>query len=251
MDWSALVALTHGLEQFLLPNACVSCDRPVPSGANDSLVCSLCIARLRVLGGGCPRCQQPLPLIGPCRFCSDWPVALKTVRSAVWMSDESRRMIHHLKYEGYWRVGMDLADVMVRHVTKPAAGTLLPIPLGRRRARERGYNQAACLARGLAVRWGMDVDDSSLVRATETRSQTTLTPGERARNVADVFAVAKGREEPTSAVILVDDVLTTGATLASAAGTLERAGWSQIHAVTFARVMPFEVSVGQHDPQRM
>jgi ComF family protein len=160
-------------------------------------------------------------------------------------------MIHHLKYEGYWRVGMDLADVMVRHVTKPAAGTLLPIPLGRRRARERGYNQAACLARGLAVRWGMDVDDSSLVRAKETRSQTTLTPGERARNVANVFAVAEGREEPTSAVILVDDVLTTGATLASAAGTLERAGWSQIHAVTFARVMPFEVSVGQNDPQRM
>ncbi len=251
MDWSALVTLTHGLEQFLLPNACVSCDKPVGGGTDDRLVCSVCIARLRALGGGCLRCQQPLPLIGPCRFCSDWPAALKTVRSAVWMTDESRRMIHHLKYEGYWRVGMDLANVMVRHVTKPVARTLLPIPLGTRRARQRGYNQAACLARGLAVRWGMGVDDRTLRRATETRSQTTLPPDERARNVADVFVATRGREEPTSAVILVDDVLTTGATLASAAGTLERAGWNQIHAVTFARVMPFEVSVGQHDPQRM
>lgn len=250
MDWSALVTLTHGLEQFLLPNACVSCDRPVRSGGDDRLVCSLCIARLGALRGGCLRCQQPLPLSGPCRFCTHWPAALKTVRSAVWMSDESRRMIHHLKYEGYWRVGMDLADVMAHHVQKPVVGTLLPIPLGTRRARERGYNQAACLARGLAVRWGVDVDDHTLARAAETRSQTSLTPDERARNVADVFAVTKAREEPTPAVILVDDVLTTGATLASAAGTLERAGWSEIHAVTFARVMPFEVSVGQHDPQK-
>ncbi len=249
MDRSALVDLAHGIEEFLLPNACVSCDRPVRSVAGDRLVCSLCIARLRALGAGCLRCQQPLPLVGPCRFCTGWPAALGTVRSAVWISDESRRMIHHLKYEGYRQLGMELADVMVRLVPKPVAGTLLPIPLATRRARERGYNQAVCLARRLAVRWGMHVDDGTLRRATETRSQTTLTPDERAQNVANVFMAKKCSEEPSPAVILVDDVLTTGATLASAAGALERAGWSEIHAVTFARAMPFEVSVGQHDPQ--
>jgi predicted amidophosphoribosyltransferase len=196
------------------------------------------------------------------------------------LGDEARDIVHHLKYQAYTLLADVIADKM-QQLAKPAGRLILvPVPLSQNRLRQRGYNQAEAIARALAVRWKCDVDSDVLVRIRDTKSQTKLTPDERGANVGGAFFAApppvsprlggEGGEEgeerldqgissspsspstpstsvteppkPTS-IILVDDVLTTGATLVAAASALQDAGWSSVGAVTFARALPFVVRV--------
>ena len=237
------------LARFLLPNACVACGRMVESDP-ESLVCGVCRVRFRPVRIGCARCAQPLPPIGPCRFCATWSPALTEVRSAVWLTAEAREVAHHLKYDDYPLLARFVAQVVAREVRRPAAGALIPIPLGRQRLRSRGYNQAAMIAHALGQVWDLPVMEGALRRARETSSQTSLTPEARLANVAGAFAAqplpAERRSAP--AVILVDDVLTTGATLHEAAQALAGAGWGPVSAVTFARALPFEIRAQLHEP---
>jgi len=188
--------------------------------------------------------------VGPCRFCDSWPQALQSVLSAVWLGAEAREIIHHLKYEGYTALAAAIADAIRRAVPHPPTGVLVPVPLGARRRRARGYNQATAIARALSARWQLPVWEHVLGRSRNTRSQTSLGPQERRSNVSGAFVAAAppptfGKRETGSgrrrepSVILVDDVLTTGATLAAAASALEGAGWPTVSAVTFARALPF------------
>ncbi len=253
------------VERFLLPNSCVVCRKMVNAADPDALVCGLCRSRLRVVPLGCDRCRQPMPPIGPCRFCADWPEGFTNATSAVWLDEEAREIVHHLKYEGYRNIAELVATTIYRNTNPPPPlATLVPIPLGARRRVERGYNQAAEIARALSEIWLNPVDETIMGRGRETMSQTTLTPEERARNVMGVFTAnspplsagsltdlspSVGPESDRySAVaghsqiaILVDDVLTTGATLQSAAVALLDAGWKDVKAVTFARALPFAV----------
>lgn len=110
---------------------------------------------------------------------------------------------------------------------------LVPIPLGRRRMKRRGYNQSERLARALGTLTGLPVRDDLLRRDRETRSQTRLTPEERSANVADAFRASPLARDRRC--VLVDDVFTTGATLVSAGAALAAAGAAEIEGVTFAR----------------
>lgn len=155
--------------------------------------------------------------------------------------------MHALKYGGLPRIADDLVMAMVPlrpAVDGPAA--LVPIPLATRRLRQRGYNQSEVLARALAREWRIPVISDALVRTRETPTQTALTPETRLANVAGAFAVAnaqcsmineRSRSSITdhSTLIIVDDVFTTGATLAEGARALEQAGAKRIYGVTFAR----------------
>ncbi|HUC40147.1 MAG TPA: ComF family protein, partial [Gemmatimonadales bacterium] len=185
-------------------------------------------------GPWCERCGQPAPHFGPCRLCADWPAALKTARSAVWLVDGAQRSVYALKYGGLPRIAEDLVPAMAA-LRPPAAerSALVPIPLAPKRLRTRGYNQSEVLARALARKWRIPVLPDLLVRTRETPTQTALTPGTRLANVAGAFHVR--RATPHVSYVLVDDVFTTGATLAEAARALEQAGATTIHAVTFAR----------------
>jgi ComF family protein len=150
-----------------------------------------------------------------------------------------------LKYGGLPRIADDLAVAMAPlrpHSDGPSA--LVPIPLAARRLRQRGYNQSEVLARALAREWRIPVIVDLLARTRETPTQTALTPGTRLANVAGAFAARNAElgtrngsafRLPSSALILVDDVFTTGATLAEAAKALAQAGATRIHGVTFAR----------------
>lgn len=240
--------MREALERFLLPNVCVACERRIDPSRPDDLVCGTCRARLRVVPAGCARCRQPMPPVGPCRFCRDWPAALTWVRSAVWLGEEARAILHHLKYEGYPALAAFAADLIVRTMPeRPRAGVVCPIPLGSRRRRHRGYNQAERIAAALANRWGLPLGPELLTRTRETPSQTALDRDERRRNVTGAFTASTPPSSHVAetqasggraAVILVDDVLTTGATLAAAAAAFAAAGWSSVGAVTFARAVP-------------
>jgi ComF family protein len=231
----SLTTTLAGVERWLLPAACLLCNEPVSEREGDALICDLCRVRWRPISHPvCDRCGQPTLRDFECRLCAGWPEALTRVRSAVWLEESARDAVHQLKYEGWSRAAEAMAAAM-RHL-EPLTGQvlLIPVPLGGQRQRERGYNQSERIASALGARTGITVRTDLLERARETRTQTALTPEERHANVAGAF-----RARPVSELelVLVDDVFTTGATLASAATALTRAGAKRVEAVTFARAV--------------
>ena len=248
--------MREAVEQLLLPAECLLCRALLSFPDSARLVCDVCRHRWRpVRPPWCARCGQPEPLFGRCRLCAEWPAAFGLARSAVWLDAGAREAVHALKYGGLPRIATELAAAMVGlDVPGLDSGLLVPVPLGRARLRDRGYNQSERLARALGRRWRRPVVDL-LVRTRDTAAQTALTPEARLANVAGAFATrnAEGGTRnrrtgegsafrvPTSAferpLILVDDVFTTGATLAEAARALERAGAGTVSAVTFGRAV--------------
>lgn len=234
----------HDLEALLLPVACLGCERALREADAGAVICGQCRLRQRRIAPPlCARCGQPRdrwdePAEGQCGFCRDWPAALGTVRSAVWHEPlPARELAHALKYDGWTAAARPMAvAIAASHAALLRdADALVPVPLGRNRLRERSYNQAERLADALGAVLGVPVARDVLVRGRDTRSQTSLTPEERRRNVAGAFSA--GAEMAGKRVMLVDDVLTTGATLAACAEALGAAGAAYVGAVTYARAL--------------
>jgi ComF family protein len=149
-------------------------------------------------------------------------------------------IVHALKYEGWRAVAPAMARRMAQlrfpdDVERERAA-LVPVPLAATRRRERGYNQSAELARSLATRWGVPVREDLVVRSRKTKSQTRLTPGERSRNVSGAFRARADRASLRGLhLVLVDDVVTTCATLNACASALYDGGARILSYVTFGR----------------
>lgn len=114
---------------------------------------------------------------------------------------------------------------------------IIPVPLHRRRLRERGFNQATLIANALATHLGAPVQESVLIRTRHTHPQFELPPANRRENVRKAFYVTQPDAIRNKVVLLVDDVMTIGATLDECARTLRRAKPKAIYAVTFARAL--------------
>jgi len=231
--WTELRAAFRAVERWLLPGECLLCRSVVATDPADPLICAPCRVRWAALPEPrCARCGQPLTPGIECRLCAEWPAGLAGVESAVWLDAPARRVVHLLKYQGWWRVAEPMADAMRRLLRVDPTATLVPVPLGAGRLRTRGYNQSAVLAEALGRRLGMRVATGALRRRRETATQTALTPEERRANLAGAFAaVGRSPRRP----VLVDDVFTTGATIAEAAAALLEGGAGSVAGVTFAR----------------
>jgi len=206
------------------------------------LVCSLCWSRLHVLPAPqCPRCGHPISSDN-CGWCSLLPPFVRAVRSVAWMPEEpASSIVHSLKYEGWSAVAAEIAGRMSRlawpvDVVEERAA-IVPVPLASARKRQRGYNQSALIAGALGRRWRIPVWEHAVVRIRETESQTRLTPEQRLDNVAGSFGTASdGSKKLRGAhIVLVDDVVTTAATLNACAKVLYDAGARIISYVTFGR----------------
>jgi ComF family protein len=150
-------------------------------------------------------------------------------------------IVYALKYDGWTGVAVAMAERMAR-VPWPAdvveeRSAIVPVPLSSARRRERGFNQATAIAAALAPLWNCPVLDNVLVRTSGTVSQTQLTPGERKSNVAGAFSVPVTAQVAVrrSHIVLLDDVITTGATLSACASALFAAGARTISYMTFGR----------------
>jgi ComF family protein len=150
-------------------------------------------------------------------------------------------IVHALKYEGWAAVASEIAERMNRLSWPPDVvderAALVPIPLASARRRQRGYNQSALIARGLALRWRIPVWEDVVARSRETNSQTRLTPEQRLDNVAGSFRIGAWLPEGFRGahLVIVDDVVTTAATLNSCAKVLYESGARIISYVTFGR----------------
>lgn len=209
--------------------------------ADAACVCLQCrLALKRPPAPRCPRCDHPARFaIDACPGCDPLPDILVNVRSAVVLQAPAGELIHALKYQGWPAVAAPLVDRMLPLI--PRAGTaIVPIPSPPVRERRRGYNPARVLAAGVALRKGIPLLDA-LVRPRESSRQVGLSPAERAANVRGVFAPAVNMDFEAvrgAHIVLVDDVVTTGATASEAALTLEEAGATAVTLVTFARAIP-------------
>ncbi len=238
-------SLAVDLLDLLLPRGCLGCGDRIPPEETQGMVCGRCRTLLRAPPSPlCPRCGLPLGTGHPsgeaCQECVRWPTCLASARAAVILEAPSGALVHALKYGGWRDLAPLMGDRMAR-VELPAGpeALVVPVPTTPGRRRMRGYNQAALLAVEVAGRRG-----ARCLEALERpggRSQVHLGPRAREANIRGSFRVipALGSRIAGREVILVDDVLTTGATARSAAGTLARAGVERVHLLTFARALPF------------
>jgi ComF family protein len=151
-----------------------------------------------------------------------------------------RTLIHELKFRGRRRVANRLAAALLEQPRVAAlllpGAVLVPVPLHPRRARQRGFNQAELLALALARRRRVALAADALVRRANTSPQTGLSAAQRRRNVRRAFFVARRARIDGRRVVLVDDVVTTGATALECARVLRQAGASEVRLLTAARV---------------
>ena len=161
---------------------------------------------------------------------------IECIRSAVYFEGVLREAVHRLKYYGRTALAEPLGGLMVAYwVQHPMpADVIVPVPLHTARLRERGYNQAALLAREMACRVGLALNEQTLVRRRATASQVKLDARQRKENVRDAFRCSDNALTGKQ-VLLIDDVCTTGATLAACAVALHEGGARSVQALTLAR----------------
>jgi ComF family protein len=236
------------LLDLTLPPGCAGCGTALPRGSRGPRICPGCRTRLRPLPSPrCPRCHAPrgtgLPPDRPCPECSGWPPELSRARSAYVLVEPADALVHALKYGGWLELAGEMAEFMARtlaaELRRQGDVLLVPVPTTPSRERERGYNQAALLARALSRATGLPLAEA-LIRREGGSTQVSLHPSERRANVREAFSLAENGAATVQDrhVLLVDDVLTTGATGTAAAEVLVRGGARQAELITFARALP-------------
>jgi ComF family protein len=217
------------LLDLLLPPACAGCGLPGPAA------CHACVESLEPLAEPlCGGCGAPAPLAVPrCPACRG---RLAGARQAVAYSAAAPALVAALKDGRRRALAPVLADRIAAAVPAPRAGAVLvPVPLGPRRQAARGFNQSLLIARELSRRWGLPVAEP-LARVREETAQRGASATARARQAAGAFAPA-GRDPAPAHAVLVDDVHTTGATLADCARALRAGGTRTVGAACFARAL--------------
>src|ERR1700736_1505722 len=225
-----------------LPTLCVACREPVDGEG----VCAKCWAKLSFIASpfcprlGIPFVYDPGPGLLSMEAIAD-PPAYQRARAAVRYDDVARTLVHALKYQDR----TDLAPAMGRWMARAGrelleqADALVPVPLHWRRGWRRRYNQSGALARSIERQSGVKVTSEALRRVRPTQQQIGLSRSQRASNVQGAFKVAADRQSDIQGrrVILIDHVLTSGATAGACARALLRARAAQVEVLVFARVV--------------
>ena len=235
----------RGALDLALPPSCADCGARVDASA---ALCPDCDRRLeRIAIGLCPLCQEVAAATRGerCAACAASASALIACVAAVRYAGDAERWIHRFKYPRGGLRGLDPAPfsvvgALLREAAARAPGNrpdlVVPVPQHPRRLRARGFNPAALLARNLARELRIPVDPVALCRTRDTPSQTSLDRRQRRRNVRGAIRVRRKLRLPER-VWLIDDVVTTGSTMAEAAAALRRAEVTTVVGVCAARAL--------------
>jgi ComF family protein len=221
---------------LVFPPSCVGC------GQFGQRWCGSCLGSVeRITDPICSTYCRPGSYPDKCRPCVENPPLYDAHRSWAVYAGAVREAVIRLKYKRDMALGetmgLQMALLLRRQGWQP--DLVVPVPLGRARQRSRGYNQAASIARPLALELRLPLDTGALARVRETSSQVRLTALERVENVRGAFA-GKTSSVSGRSVLLVDDVSTTGATLLACAAALREAGAREVFCLTAARASAHE-----------
>ena len=216
---------------LLFPPTCGGCNCP------GYKICPDCLKQFHMLGDTvCQVCGHPLSKSTFCLDCKTNRPPYKSMRSWVVYDGPIRNILLKLKYLKNFSLGDELAHQVAGEIKKYQwpIDCIVPIPLGKKRLRERGYNQVGMIAFSLAVKAQWEYLPGALERVRETNSQVGLTARERKENVRDAFRFRTGKIEGKT-VLLLDDIATTGATIHEGTKALLAGGAREVYAFTIAR----------------
>jgi ComF family protein len=234
--FARLIQLLRDLLEFIYPAACLICEQPQTS-RRTHLLCEKCLEEIA---------SCPLPNVHAISAAFDKVGEHLDAVHAGWPFDAPMQaVIHAFKYRRRpslskvfgIMLAQRLQNVFVREIQQTAAfdAILVPVPLHRRRGRERGFNQSMLLAQTLAGIWKMKILPRALERIRFTQQQAKLTAAERQKNVEGAFAPTAKFNLSNRTIILVDDVFTTGATMNACASALKAAGAVRVIGLVMAK----------------
>ncbi|MBN2576885.1 MAG: ComF family protein [Deltaproteobacteria bacterium] len=231
MLWRHVAAL-------LWPARCAGCNAFVPEGVS---FCPSCEVSIVSLGVCCPGCAMPVDAFGACQGCQKMPLPFARAQAALAYGGALAQALLRWKHGGQRHVARSLAGYLAPLLARAAdqgAEIACPVPLHPRRLRDRGFNQALDLLRAARPRVAsIAIACDALARTVDTPSLGHGTPAQRRRIVANAFAVARPGKIEGKHVLLVDDVMTTGATLAECSRVLLEAGAKEVAVTVLARAI--------------
>jgi ComF family protein len=216
----------------LLPQDCFLC----AAASGDKLLCSSCAASLpRLTAERCPLCALPTPAANICGACLKRAPHFDATQAVFCYEFPVDSLIQSLKYAHRLASADFLGEMLAQISTSPRPDLIVPVPLSAARLAQRGFNQAVEIARPLARALGAPLEISQIHRRRDTTPQTSLPWKERAKNIRHAFACKIDLTGKT--VMLVDDVMTTGATLDELARTLKAHGATRVECRVLARTL--------------
>ncbi len=226
------------IKNLLFPPFCTVCCKPVAG-----VICGNCLENITFIRSPrCPGCGRGMSSSAPgdhlCASCLRTPPLFSTVFAVALYQKPLSTLVHRLKYQGDMAVLPALRIIVEQHPPARLTGNeiLIPVPLHTKRLRQRGFNQSALLVDVLFPGNKSLLRVDFLQRHRHTDPQTGLDGRARRKNLKGAFAVRNGVLCSGKRVVLVDDVYTTGSTVAECSRVLLRAGASEVHVVTLARV---------------
>jgi ComF family protein len=210
----------------------------------EGFLCSDCYSRLRLIENYCPRCAAEVNQFADtrdgCQRCRGQRLSFDGAASAARYDGITRDILLRFKSGKNRIAGIPLANLLIDSLRNASfiqdITTAVSVPLSRKSLSERGFNQAEFLARRVAKAFQLPLRSSNLVKVKETAPQAQLTPTERRSNVKGAFTVKRPREFSDKTVLLIDDVMTTGATLSECAHALKKAGAREVYAAIVLRL---------------
>jgi len=223
---------------MMFPDTCPICSTPALDHKT-SPICTSCWQSIRpYTGPKCRKCGRPLTSDAStiCGDCLQDNPAFASARSFGLYEGTLRKAINLLKYHNVIRLSKPLSDILLQ-IKIPGVDAVLPVPLYKKRLRQREFNQSALLAKYTANGLGSMLVTDSLVKTRETKPQVGLRSDERRKNMKNAFGVRNDKVVQGKDILLIDDVSTTGATIRECSKVLKKAGAANIHVLTLAHGM--------------
>lgn len=240
-----MAMLINKIIEMLFPEGftCICCGDEIFDGKYQ--MCSGCYSSLHLLEGRlCLHCSDPLLSDGNyCKRCKGRKFFYDRAVSPFVFEGNAANLIHGLKYNNRKYLAKPLSKFMVEKflLERLYADIVIPVPLCKKRLKERGYNQSFLLAKEICKTLGLPLHDN-LIRVKETPSQTSLDFIERQKNLKDAFKVNNKKEIKDKSVLLIDDVFTTGATARECSIALKNAGAKSVYVLTIAHTIKKEMN---------